>query len=115
MMHISLLAPYYTGSHQQWVDGLCRYSSHTITPFTLPGRFWKWRMHGGAVTLAKEYLAEQPPTDLFLTTDMLDITTFQALTRRCTGEIPFAIFFMGSSTTSAPWQQNARSSTRHFT
>jgi glycosyltransferase involved in cell wall biosynthesis len=107
-MRISLLAPYYTGSHQQWVDGLARHSSHTIMPFTLPGRFWKWRMHGGAVTLANKYLAGQLPTDLFLTTDMLDVTTFQALTRHHTSDTPFAVYFHENQLTYPPPPQEKR-------
>jgi glycosyltransferase involved in cell wall biosynthesis len=107
-MRLSLIAPYCTGSHQHWVDGLTRYSSHAITPFTLPGRFWKWRMHGGAVALANQYLAQSPATDLFLTTDMLDLTTFQALTRRHTSGIPFAVYFHENQLTYPPPPQEKR-------
>jgi glycosyltransferase involved in cell wall biosynthesis len=108
VMRISLLAPYYTGSHQQWIDGLIQHSRHAITPFTLPGRFWKWRMHGGAVALANRYLSQLPVTDLFLATDMLDLTTFQAITRRHTSSIPFAVYFHENQLTYPPPPQEKR-------
>jgi len=38
-------------------------------------------MHGGAVTLAREYLARNLSPDILLVNDMLDLTTFLALTR----------------------------------
>jgi glycosyltransferase involved in cell wall biosynthesis len=107
-MRISLLAPYYTGSHRQWVDGLIRHSSHAITPLTLPGRFWKWRMHGGAVALANQYLGQLPATDLFLATDMLDLTTFQAITRRQTSSALFAVYFHENQLTYPPAPQERR-------
>ena len=50
--------PYYGGSHKQFLDGLARFSRHRLTLFTLPGRYWKWRMHGGAVTLGQQAAAK---------------------------------------------------------
>ncbi|MBN1120987.1 MAG: DUF3524 domain-containing protein [Anaerolineae bacterium] len=93
MSTIALLAPYYTGSHAQWVDGLARLSAHRVRLFTLPGRFWKWRMHGGAISLAREFTASGFDADLILATDMVDLTTFLALTRGTTSGIPAAIYF----------------------
>jgi glycosyltransferase involved in cell wall biosynthesis len=92
VMKIALLEPYYAGSHASWVDALSRVSRHQITPFTLPGSFWKWRMHGGAVTLARRFLEAGLQPDLLLATDMLDLTTFLALTRRRTAHTPAALY-----------------------
>ena len=52
-------------------------------------------MHGGAVTLARmadSWQAEQSPPDLLLATDMLDLTTFLALTRGWSSGIPVALY-----------------------
>ena len=92
-MNILLLEPYCTGSHRSWAEGYKKYSKHNITILSLPGRFWKWRMHGGAVTLAKEFLKLQKYFDLILATDMLDLTTFLSLTRKQTSDIPTAVYF----------------------
>lgn len=81
-MKITLISPYHGGSHSAWAEGYQRHSRHDITLLTLPARFWKWRMHGGAVTLANAFLAADDNPDLILATDMLDLTTFLAIARR---------------------------------
>ena len=94
-MRILLLSPYHGGSHQAWADGYARHSAHMVELLTLPARFWKWRMHGGAVTLARRWLAEaggRPLPDLILATDLLDLTTFLALTRARTAAVPTALY-----------------------
>jgi glycosyltransferase involved in cell wall biosynthesis len=90
---VALLSPYHGGSHKAWADGLAASSRHKIDLHTMPDRFWKWRMHGAAVTLAKEYLKRDRDPDCLVATDMLDLSTFLALTRRRTAGIP-AILYM---------------------
>ena len=51
-MQIWLISPYHTGSHQAWAEGYARHSRHNVTLLTMVGRFWKWRMQGGAIELA---------------------------------------------------------------
>jgi len=91
-MRIALISPYHGGSHQAWAEGYRQRSAHELTLFTLPARFWKWRMHGGAVTLARQFLREAARPDLLLATDMLDLTTFLALTRPHTGGTPAVLY-----------------------
>lgn len=92
-LRIALLEPFLGGSHQQWAEGLQRHSRHTIRIFGLPDRHWKWRMHGGAVSLARQYLASGFQADVFLATDMLDLTTFLSLTRRASAGVPALLYF----------------------
>jgi len=92
-MKILLIEPYYTGSHAAWAEGYQNHSQHEIEILSLTGQFWKWRMHGGAVTLAEQYLKSSIQPDLILATDMLDLTTFLSLTRTQTYNIPTAIYF----------------------
>ncbi|PSR04223.1 MAG: DUF3524 domain-containing protein [Bacteroidetes bacterium SW_11_45_7] len=91
-MHIVLLEPFFTGSHKAWAEQLSRFSNHEITFLTMEGKFWKWRMHGGAVTLARKFneLTFQP--DLILASDMLNLSSFLALTRHRTANIPAALY-----------------------
>lgn len=94
-MQVLLLEPYLAGSHQAWAEGYARHSKHQVTILSLPGRWWKWRMHGGAVTLARlagEWLSENKPPDLLLATDMLDLTSLLALTREWSAGIPAALY-----------------------
>jgi glycosyltransferase involved in cell wall biosynthesis len=84
-MNIWLVEPYYDGSHRAWADGYRVHSRHDVHLLTLPGRFWKWRMEGGAITLARQAraLAQQP--DLLLASDMLNLPVFLALYGRLPG------------------------------
>lgn len=49
-------------------------------------------MHGGAVTLARRFLEQAHQPDIILTTDMLDVTTFLALTRQQTHHLPLVLY-----------------------
>lgn len=92
-MRILLLSPYHGGSHQAWAEGYKGNSRHDVELLTLPARFWKWRMHGAAITLARHWLASAaPPSDLILSTDLLDLTTFLALTCAQTSRLPVALY-----------------------
>ena len=106
-MKILLLEPYFTGSHRSWAEGLKKHSNHDITILSLPGRFWKWRMHGGAVSLSKEFVKLQGTFDLILATDMLDLTTFLSLTRKQTSDIPTVVYFHENQL-SYPWSPDDR-------
>jgi glycosyltransferase involved in cell wall biosynthesis len=105
--HILVLEPYLTGSHAAWAEGYASHSQHRVAVLSLPGRFWKWRMHGGAVTLARRFLATDREPDCILATDMLDLTTFLALTRKRTAHTPVALYFHENQL-SYPWSSADR-------
>jgi len=92
-MNITLIEPFFTGSHAAWATGYSRHSGHHIDILSLSGHHWKWRMHGGAVTLATKFMESDARPDLLFVTDMLDLTTFLALTRRRTAHLPVVIYF----------------------
>ncbi len=101
-MKILLLEPFLTGSHRQWAEGYRQHSRHEVDILSLPGRHWKWRMYGGAVALAEQFLKLKYRPGLLLATDMLDLTTFLALTRSKSSGIPAAIYFHENQIT-YPW------------
>jgi glycosyltransferase involved in cell wall biosynthesis len=101
-MRITIAEPFCTGSHAAWIHEYAAHSRHDLELLTLPGRNWKWRMHGGAVTLASRFLASAQRPDLILATDMLDLTTFLALTRGASGSCPCALYFHENQLT-YPW------------
>ena len=76
---ILLLEPYYTGSHKLWCDQLVKYSRHRFHLITLPGRHWKWRMHGAAITLANRVKSLKFVPDTVLISSMLDLPLLRAL------------------------------------
>jgi len=92
MLRALLLSPYHGGSHEAWAQGLQRHCAHEIEISSLPARFWKWRMHGGAVTLARRFLDVSKPPDVIIATDMLDLSTFLALTRSATANVPALLY-----------------------
>jgi len=106
-MKILLIEPYYSGSHKDWADGLKKHSSHDIEILALPGSFWKWRMQGGAISLARKFNEGNYSPDLILATDMLDVTTFVALTRNKIKDIPLVVYFHENQL-SYPWAPNNR-------
>ncbi|GIS03920.1 MAG: hypothetical protein CM15mP106_3670 [Candidatus Neomarinimicrobiota bacterium] len=103
-MKILILEPYFTGSHKQWALGYKKYSKHEVKILSMKGQFWKWRMHGGAVTLAKQFVKANYKPDLILSTDMLDLSTFLALTKT---KARSAIYFHENQL-SYPWSPNDR-------
>ncbi len=105
-MKIALISPYHGGSHQAWAEGYRKHSRFSVDMLTLPARFWKWRMHGGAVTLSRRFLEGDARPDLLLVTDMLDLTTFQALTRKRIGNIP-CVLYMHENQLTYPLPQNS--------
>jgi len=111
-MNILLIEPYFTGSHRQWASGYQASSGHGVEILKLSGANWKWRMHGGAVTLARRFLESGSTPDIILATDMLDLTTFLALTRRKTANVPTAIYFHENQLT-YPWSPTDRDVVRN--
>jgi len=96
-MRILFVSTYHGGSHRAWAEGYKQYSSHDVQLLTLPARFWKWRMHGGAVTLARRFLERLSSgrlamPDLLVFTDMVDVSTFMALIRRQCPGLPAALY-----------------------
>ena len=91
-MKILLVSPYHGGSHRNWAEGYQAHSRYKVELLTLPARYWKWRMHGGAVTLARHFLEKDEFFSLILATDMLDLTTFLALTRPLTVKSSTALY-----------------------
>ncbi|MEO0583637.1 MAG: DUF3524 domain-containing protein [Bacteroidota bacterium] len=116
-MHILILCPYLTDSHKQWAESYQQYSVHEVEIYSLPGRHWKWRMHGAAVTLAQQLGRMDRAPDVIIATDMLDLTTFQALTRKQTAHIPTILYFHENQLT-YPWsptdQDRSHKRDRHY-
>lgn len=101
-MRVLLLEPFFTGSHKSWAEGFRKHSANEIEILSLSGHYWKWRMHGGAVTLAKKFLDSGIQPELILASDMLDLNVFLSLTRKITHSIPAALYFHENQLT-YPW------------
>ena len=104
---IWLISPYHTGSHRSWALGYQRFSRHQVRLLTMDGRFWKWRMQGGAIELAAqtaELLKTTEPPDLIIATDMVNLPAWLGLVRK---QLPPAIpilYYMHENQLTYPWR-----------
>lgn len=95
-MNILALEPWYSGSRRRFLDGLVEHSTHEIHPITMPGRFWRWRIEGGGVTLAQKVRSavdEGFRPDLLLATDMVNLPAVLALSRPHLNDVPVVLYF----------------------
>jgi glycosyltransferase involved in cell wall biosynthesis len=103
-MRILIIEPYLAGSHAAWAEEYSERSTHEVSVLGLPGRHWKWRMHGGALTLARLFMEESHVPEIVLATDMLDLSAFMALTRRKTASLK-AVLYMHENQICYPWSE----------
>ena len=107
-LNIILIEPFFTGSHKSWAEGYKKNSQHNIETISLKGIYWKWRMHGGAITLARmfnKHIEKHGIPDILLTTDMLNVPVFNSFARF--DNIPIISFFHENQLT-YPWSTQDR-------
>jgi glycosyltransferase involved in cell wall biosynthesis len=101
-MRVALVEPYYGGSHKAWADGYAASSRHDVSLFTHDARFWKWRMHGGFLTLANQLAADialHGAPDVILASAMMNVSAFAGAVRQVATGVPIAVFFHESQFT----------------
>ncbi len=101
-MRICVVEPYYGGSHRAWADGLTASSRHEVTLITHPARFWKWRMHGGFLTLAEQLAADieiNGLPDVLVASSMMNVASFAGAVRHIAPHVPIAVYFHESQFT----------------
>lgn len=106
-MNILALDPFLGGSHKSFLDGLKKYSRHTILPVTMSDKFWKWRLHGGAVTLAERSGEITDDIDLLLVSSMTNLPAFIALTNPRFAHIP-SIMYMHENQLTIPLPEGSQ-------
>jgi len=95
-LDVVAVEPWLAGSHKGFLDGLVAHGRHRIRPYTLPGRFWKWRQTGSGLVLGRRAAAEAPPCDLIFASDFLHLPDFLAVTRRTWSQnpaVPAVLYF----------------------
>lgn len=92
-----MVEPYFDGSHRSWAEGFAAHSSHEVSLLTHRGAFWKWRMHGAALTLANELgdliAARGMRPDALIVSDMVDVSSFCGLARAAIGDAAVVAYF----------------------
>jgi len=101
-VRIALIEPYYGGSHKAWADGYAASSRHDVSVITHDARFWKWRMHGGFLTLAQrleEDVGRHGTPDVILASTMMNVSAFAGAVRHVAAGVPIAAYFHESQFT----------------
>lgn len=95
-MNILALEPWFSGTHQRFLEGLAEHSRHQVRAVTMPGRFWRWRLEGGGVTLAEKARAvvdEGFTPDVLLATSMVNLPAVLSLARPHLDGVPVVLYF----------------------
>lgn len=92
-MNILILLPYGGGSHTYWASTIKKYSAHQVKILEMPGRFWKWRMHGSASYFAKLVNEIDEKFDYILTTSMMNVLEFKGALNERNRSIPIHLYF----------------------
>ena len=92
-MNIELIDSFFSGSHKQWGLDLKKHSKHQFKIYSMVGMHWKWRMHGGAITLSNQLNNSNFAPDLILITDMVDVAVFKSLLSTKLKNIPIIVYF----------------------
>ena len=104
-MNILYVEPYFADSHQQWIESYKKHSAHAVDILKLPGNKWKWRMHGGAITLAEMFNTSRKKYDLILCSDFLNLPVFKSLCLKKIKGTPIAIYFHENQL-AYPWSKD---------
>ena len=110
MASVFVVEPYFSGSHRAWAQGFAQATSLDVSMATLPGRFWKWRMFGGSLTLAREVVArslDDRAPDALLVSDMVDLPSFLGHAGAALGD-PVTILYMHENQLTYPLSPTAR-------
>ncbi|MBB6479002.1 tRNA-queuosine alpha-mannosyltransferase domain-containing protein [Spirochaeta isovalerica] len=78
MSRFLFIEPFYGGSHKYFADGLIQKSCHEIDLYSLPARFWKWRMRGASV-YAVQHIKDLMRYEAIIVSNMLSVSDFKAL------------------------------------
>jgi len=94
-LRVVVCEPYYTGSHRSWADGLAAHSRHDIRLVTHTGGFWKWRMQGAALTLARavrDTVAGWGRPDVLVASDMVHLPALLGFLRGDLAGVPVVLY-----------------------
>ena len=95
-LHVVLLEPFFTGSHEVWAEGWRANSRHDIHLVTQPGTHWRHRMMAASVPLAeatRAHVATHGRPDVVVASDMVDLAGYLGLCRPELDGVPSVVYF----------------------
>ena len=94
-LHVVLLEPFFTGSHEVWAEGWRANSRHDIHLVTQPGTHWRHRMMAASVPLAeatRAHVATHGRPDVVVASDMVDLAGYLGLCRPELDGVPSVVY-----------------------
>ncbi len=103
----AIVSPFHGGSHAYWANGYIQHSAYDWDTYSLPDKYWKWRMYGASIHLADQLASSGMIYDKILTTDMLDLALLKSLN---TSMMPSATYtlYMHENQLVYPWSPTDR-------
>lgn len=95
-LHVLLLEPFFTGSHEVWARGWQANSRHDLYLLTQPGTHWRHRMMAASVPLAvatHEHVEAHGRPDVVVASDMVDLAGYLGLCRDQLVGVPAVVYF----------------------
>ena len=96
VLHVLLLEPFFTGSHEMWARGWQANSRHELHLATQPGTHWRHRMMAASVPLAevtREHVLTHGRPDVVVASDMVDLAGYLGLCRDELAGVPTVVYF----------------------
>ena len=106
----AFLEPYYGGSHRSFADSVIKKYPGEFVLFTLPGRHWKWRMHGAAVTLARQVVDSEIDFTDIIATSLIDLALLRSIITPKLPKCRYTVYFHENQLC-YPWSQNDKDPT----
>jgi glycosyltransferase involved in cell wall biosynthesis len=97
------LNAFHGGSHGYFASELIERSNQNIELLKLPARNWKWRMHGSAISFAKQLSNSLNPS-FIIATDLLDLAVLKGLLKT-NSQVPTALY-MHENQITYPWNSS---------
>lgn len=88
---IAFLEPYYAGSHKYFADNFVKLTGADL--FTLPGRHWKWRMHGASIKFADMIKASGKSYATIVVSSLTDVALLRSLLVEYNPKIKIITYF----------------------
>ncbi len=97
-----LISPFHGGSHRYWADQYTKHSQYDWDIYSLPDKYWKWRMYGAAIHLARQLNQSGKIYRAIMTTDLLDLGLLKSLLSPRYRDLPILVYFHENQLT-YPW------------
>lgn len=108
-MDVLIVDPWLGGSHERWAREYVTFSNLKVEVIGLSARHWKWRMQGGALTMARrlqDWVSEHGKPGRLILSSMIDLAAFRGLLPADLRRVPIDLYFHENQF-AYPWEDSA--------